>query len=191
MQINKQMSTIFLISIVLLVSCNATSQSPSSSTPSPTPEPLFTPSLVPVNYEDISLYVKGQRMSDDFKDITRLCSQDSRQVSMDCSNASALFGAKNIEAATANAAEPPTGFFASTRVTKSCQASVKNKLKSPSTASFVDQPLTVNTAKLKGLYRLSGQVDAQNSFGAMLRQDYSCYFAYTAKGADFLGVSIP
>ena len=181
MQIKTKKFTSFLISALLLVSCNATSQPPSSSTPSATPEPLFTPSLVPA--ADVSI--------DDFKDITRLCSQDSRQVSMDCSNASALFGAKNIEAATANVAEPPTGFFASTRVTKSCQASVKNKLKSPSTASFVDQPLTVNTAKLKGLYRLSGQVDAQNSFGAMLRQDYSCYFAYTAKGADFLGVSIP
>ena len=187
MQINKQIPTIFLISILLLVGCNSTSQSPESPISSPTTEPLFTPSLVPADTSKMS----STQLVDDFKDITRLCSQDSRQVSMDCSNASALFGAKNIEAATANAAEPPTGFFASTRVTKSCQASVKNKLKSPSTASFVDQPLIVKTAKLKGLYRLSGQVDAQNSFGAMLRQDYSCYFAYTAKGSDFLGVSIP
>ena len=74
------------------------------------------------------------------------CARNSTEDSMDCANASALFGGNKIEATTINAVEPPPDFFSSPRVAKSCQAAVLNKLKSPSTASFVGKEI-INKGK--------------------------------------------
>jgi hypothetical protein len=48
-----------------------------------------------------------------------------------------------------------------------CQSVVKNNLKSPSTAKFVGVP------KSDGTY-IRGEVDAQNSFGATIRNSFRC-----------------
>ena len=48
-----------------------------------------------------------------------------------------------------------------------CQNVVKNNLKAPSTANFVGVP------KLSGGL-ISGQVDADNSFGSSLRSSFQC-----------------
>jgi hypothetical protein len=48
-----------------------------------------------------------------------------------------------------------------------CQNAVKNNLKAPSTADFVGVP------KAEGMY-ITGQVDAENAFGAMLRASFRC-----------------
>lgn len=47
---------------------------------------------------------------------------------------------------------------------------VKNNLKSPSTAKFSNQKFGYNEEK--SIYVISGSVDSQNSFGAMLRADF-------------------
>lgn len=54
----------------------------------------------------------------------------------------------------------------------SCHASVVAKLKAPSTATFptYDQIGWLSETQAK----VSGNVDAQNSFGAMIRQAYTC-----------------
>jgi len=51
------------------------------------------------------------------------------------------------------------------------QVAVRHQLKSPSTAKF---PIggTCSPTGTPGQYRVTGQVDAQNSFGAMLRSDW-------------------
>ncbi len=262
--------TVVLLSLSLLIGCKPPQNLSPTPISSPEPEPLFTPSLVAINdYENsASLYIKWSDLRFNLKEIMEFCARNSTEDSMDCANASALFGANKIESATINAAEPPPDLFSSTRVTESCQAAVKNNLKSPSTASFVgkqvinkgtnqeafnnqhrtflnttilavesnvitnkmaveelkdvesvylplelkeayhklilaliktnrekwgssSKTLKLNPVKIKGLYTLSGQVDAQNTLGAMLRQDYSCYFAYTKQGLNFLGASIP
>jgi hypothetical protein len=49
---------------------------------------------------------------------------------------------------------------------------VKSRLKSPSTAEFSDWGRTEVTPIENG-YKVEGYVDAQNSFGAMIRHNYS------------------
>lgn len=52
-----------------------------------------------------------------------------------------------------------------------CRDATKAKLKSPSTARFPGGERVEQTGKV---WRVFGQVDAQNSFGATLRIDYRC-----------------
>jgi cytochrome c biogenesis protein ResB len=57
------------------------------------------------------------------------------------------------------------------RATANCEGFVKVRLKAPSTAKFSNEATSVNGR----LYTVTGDVDAQNSFGAMLRNRYSCF----------------
>lgn len=50
---------------------------------------------------------------------------------------------------------------------------VKQKLKSPSTADFPMFDYTSDYSQLDGTYLVTSYVDAQNSFGAIIRQYYS------------------
>lgn len=52
-----------------------------------------------------------------------------------------------------------------------CERWVKEKLKSPSTAKFSEE---VRTARGSSAWTITGQVDSQNSFGAMVRSGWSC-----------------
>lgn len=49
-----------------------------------------------------------------------------------------------------------------------CEARIKEQLKSPSTAKFD------STATGAGTWTVTGTVDSENGFGAMLRSDYQC-----------------
>lgn len=49
-----------------------------------------------------------------------------------------------------------------------CEATVEDPLKSPSTAEFDSQ------ASGYGTWSVTGTVDAENSFGAMVRSNYEC-----------------
>jgi hypothetical protein len=60
-----------------------------------------------------------------------------------------------------------------------CELFVKGRLKAPSTAKFGHVWDTTTTGSGDGPYQVSGYVDAQNSFGAMLRNYYVC----TAQGS--------
>lgn len=51
-----------------------------------------------------------------------------------------------------------------------CERYIKSQLKAPTTAKFNTQ-VDENS---DGTYTVSGSVDAQNSFGAMIRSDFSC-----------------
>lgn len=57
---------------------------------------------------------------------------------------------------------------------------VKSKLKSPSTADFCkNYEYTVSCSK--NTWTIKGYVDAQNSFGAMLRSDFTVKITFTGK----------
>lgn len=51
-----------------------------------------------------------------------------------------------------------------------CKKFVKDDLKAPSTASFADHSVSQDGST----YTVTGQVDAENSFGAKIRNDYTC-----------------
>lgn len=53
---------------------------------------------------------------------------------------------------------------------RACEASVTDQLKSPATAKFSGEIVTEDS----GSYRVTGHVDSENGFGAMLRSHYSC-----------------
>lgn len=55
---------------------------------------------------------------------------------------------------------------------------VKDRLKSPSSAKF--QPYSASNVRDlgNGVYEVTGYVDAQNSFGAMIRNRYYCKLRY-------------
>ena len=55
----------------------------------------------------------------------------------------------------------------------SCEDLIKNQLKSPSTASFAPRNEWTFT-EVSGGYRASGWVDAQNDFGATVRNSFTC-----------------
>lgn len=55
-----------------------------------------------------------------------------------------------------------------------CQSAITEKLKSPSTAKFGEPTVTSSDGSFGSYFEVSGQVDAQNGFGAMVRGDYRC-----------------
>ncbi|MBE9047562.1 hypothetical protein IQ255_24690 [Pleurocapsales cyanobacterium LEGE 10410] len=60
---------------------------------------------------------------------------------------------------------------------------IKPSLKAPSTAIFSDgKTLEVS----QGVYLVNGKVDAQNGYGAMLRNNYTCYFSHTDNNFDLV-----
>ncbi len=68
-------------------------------------------------------------------------------------------------------ADPDTVKQSSRKLIAACHAAVEARLKAPSTARYSSE----SVAGLTGTrWKVSGSVDAQNGFGAMLRQGYSC-----------------
>jgi len=65
-----------------------------------------------------------------------------------------------------------------TEVKIKVQGFVKDRLKSPSSADFCWRTNDSVVVLGENKYRVVGCVDAQNSFGAMLRSDYVCEIAY-------------
>lgn len=55
---------------------------------------------------------------------------------------------------------------------------VKNRLKSPSTAKFDDPCESCVVKQDDGTWVVNSYVDAQNSFGAMIRENYICKMSY-------------
>lgn len=64
-----------------------------------------------------------------------------------------------------------------------CQSFVKDRLKAPSSAKFpgmFEETYSDATTKLSETqFRVRSWVDAQNSFGAMIRNNYTCTVSYT------------
>lgn len=52
-----------------------------------------------------------------------------------------------------------------------CESWVKDQLKAPSTADFVDGGITSTG---ESAWTIAGQVDAENGFGAQVRTDWTC-----------------
>ncbi len=61
-----------------------------------------------------------------------------------------------------------------------CKTKITNSLKSPASARYPSKPQTKEI--FAGIYIVTGKVDAQNSYGALLRNSYHCYMYYSGKG---------
>lgn len=59
-----------------------------------------------------------------------------------------------------------------------CEKFVKDRLKAPASAEFAPGSETHTLAKGKGAYKITSWVDSQNSFGAMIRTNYTCEVSY-------------
>ena len=58
-----------------------------------------------------------------------------------------------------------------------CENFVKDRLKSPDSADFSNETTTMGVNDT--LWEVSGDVDAENSFGASLRSHFTCVVRYT------------
>lgn len=65
--------------------------------------------------------------------------------------------------------------------TVACEGFVQDQLKSPSSAQFSNESVHGPVAGKPNRYIVVGSVDAQNSFGAQLRNNFGCT---TEKGSD-------
>jgi hypothetical protein len=71
-----------------------------------------------------------------------------------------------------------------------CQSAVRERLKSPGTASF-QAPRDSRIKRYdSGNYEIVSYVDAQNSFGAKLRSSYTCVIAPAGAGFNVLELTI-
>lgn len=61
-----------------------------------------------------------------------------------------------------------------------CKTKVTNSLKSPASAKYPNKPKTREI--FQGIYVVTGKVDSQNQYGALLRKGYHCYMYYSDKG---------
>lgn len=71
-----------------------------------------------------------------------------------------------------------------------CQSFVSKRLKAPSTADFapyLDQKISGSG---EGPWTVVAYVDAQNSFGAQLRNNYSCTVQFSANGTQLINLSM-
>lgn len=71
-----------------------------------------------------------------------------------------------------------------------CEGRIRKMLKAPSTAEFAPfrEQNIVGTGS--GPYAVTGYVDAQNSFGVRLRNNYTCTVEFKGDQAYFSGVSL-
>jgi len=63
-------------------------------------------------------------------------------------------------------------------IPKVCKTRITNSLKSPASAKYPIKPKTREI--FEGIYVVTGKVDAQNVYGALLRKSYHCYMYYTS-----------
>lgn len=56
-----------------------------------------------------------------------------------------------------------------------CEDFVKDRLKAPSTAEFSEEEATL----LAGTWTVNGNVDAENTFGAKIRESFACVVKHT------------
>lgn len=78
-----------------------------------------------------------------------------------------------IAAVTSRMEEPPTDPASADRSTDAevmCEESINKRLKAPASAKYTHQ----NSRKNGAQYVVSGYVDSQNSFGAMVRTRFTC-----------------
>lgn len=87
--------------------------------------------------------------------------------------ASVMFGADDPPPATV----PPNG--TSIDAIDVCHQQVTDQLKAPATAQFQPSESATNVG---ARWTVSGSVDAQNGFGALIRSDYVCIATYDGTG---------
>lgn len=89
-----------------------------------------------------------------------------------CDLAELLLGTQKFQAATVGAMSAKPTVVAS--FGKRCQGVVPTFLKSPGSVKFLEEPIVDQVAT--GVYVTYGKVDAQNTYGALLRGSYTCIF---------------
>lgn len=83
--------------------------------------------------------------------------------------------------------DTPAGGSSDSALVDACQDAVRGKLVAPSTARF---PGGDRIEQEGSTWRVFGRVDAQNRFGAMLREDYRCVAVREGDGWDVYFVEV-
>lgn len=86
-----------------------------------------------------------------------------------CLSTSIVIGIQNPPAP----ASKPT-LFDPIQASVECEYAIRSQLKSPSTANFIDDQVFKVKGKPDSWHYVEGVVDAQNSFGALIRTSYLC-----------------
>ena len=68
-----------------------------------------------------------------------------------------------------------------------CRGAVKDKLKAPATAKFSDESVTGSDPD--SVWFVSGAVDSQNSFGALIRSSFECSVTFKSGEASTVMVT--
>ncbi len=79
---------------------------------------------------------------------------------------------------------PKPGPDASTLAIRACEEAVKQQLKAPATARFSHETARQDDT----LYRVAGDVDAENGFSALIRGHFTC--TASGQGSDWYGSSV-
>lgn len=83
--------------------------------------------------------------------------------------------------------DKPSQSAMTTEARQQCRQSVKDKLKSPATARFSDE--SVSGSGPNATYTVTGSVDSENSFGALIRASFSCSVTFTGGEAQAVRVT--
>ena len=87
-----------------------------------------------------------------------------------CNLASTLVGKDKLNFAARNSVSKNIDYI------ETCQTVVKGRMKSPASTQFASGR---STEIFPGVYVIHGEVDSQNSYGALIRGSYNCVFSNT------------
>lgn len=72
---------------------------------------------------------------------------------------------------------------------RACERAVESQLRSPSSAEFSGAPASTITQE-DDSYRVSGTVDSENGFGAMIRSEFTCELREVGGNWDLVDISV-
>ncbi len=110
-----------------------------------------------------------------------ICPPESNQTlpALSCQIAELQLGSEVLQRASRSSKTAPSASLPQAK--RLCMALIPEILKSPASLKFVDSPY-VEPTTLRGIYLVNGKLDAQNSYGALLRSSYSCVLKYDNSG---------
>lgn len=80
--------------------------------------------------------------------------------------------------------------YDSTSAQVACERFVVERLKAPATAAFQSFDKLSVSGSGTGPWRVSGYVDSQNSFGALLRSNYTCVVEFSGDNVKLISLSV-
>ena len=89
-----------------------------------------------------------------------------------------------------NKESSPKPIYDATAAQMACERFVEARLKAPATADFAPFHKQLISGNGKGPWTVIGYVDSQNSFGAMLRSNYTCTVEFSGNSTNLTSLSL-